>query len=86
MAYLFTTYGTIDPEVLRERKLKVRKIVYDIMDPIVTTYNEIKELGHLGYAAQNPQSMSQLVNYGLTIIKNIKKMKHAFTPRLRYQW
>ena len=42
LVYLFTTYGMIYPEVLRERKLKVREMAYNLMDPLVTTYNEIK--------------------------------------------
>ena len=40
------------------------------MDLLVLFYGEIKELGNLGHAAQNPYSMPQLVNYGLIIIKN----------------
>ena len=35
LAYLFTTYGSIDPEVLREQKFKVCQISYDLMEPLV---------------------------------------------------
>ena len=70
LAYMFTIYVTIEPEVLRERELKVCEIVYDIMNPLVTIYNKIEELGHLSHAERNPYSMLQLVNYGLTIIKH----------------
>ena len=49
--YMFTTYGTIETEVLREREIKVCEMVYDIMDPLVTIYDEIKELGYLGHTA-----------------------------------
>ena len=69
-SYLFTTYGTIEPEVLREHELKVHEMVYEFMDPIISLYNEIEELGHLGHALKNAFSISQIVNYGLTIIKN----------------
>ena len=33
LAYLFTTSVTIDPEVLRERELKVREMAYNLMNP-----------------------------------------------------
>jgi len=58
LVYLLTTYGTIEPEVLRERKLKVHKMAYGLMDPLVTIYNEIKELKHLGVAEVDPYSQS----------------------------
>ena len=37
--YFFTTYGMIEPEVLREHKLKVREMDYELMDPLVTIYD-----------------------------------------------
>ena len=42
-----------------------------IMDPLVTIYDKIEELGHLSHTGQNLYSMPQLVKYGSTIIKNI---------------
>ena len=74
LAYLFTRYGTIGQKVLRESKLKVRETAYDIMDPLVIIYNEVEELGHLGHVAQNPYSMSQLVNCRLMIIKDTNEL------------
>jgi len=70
LAYLITTYGMIEPEVLREFKLKVCEMTYGIMNPLTTIYDEIKELEHLSVAAVNLYSQSQIVNYGLTIMKN----------------
>ena len=70
LAYLFTTYGTIEPEVLREREPKVLEMTYTLMDLLVTIYNEIEELEHLGVAAINPYSQSHIVSYELVIIKN----------------
>ena len=56
MDYLFTTYGTIGPEVLRERKLKVSEMAYDLLDPLVAFYDEIEELGNLSVTMVNPYS------------------------------
>ena len=39
LAYLFTTYCTIYLELLREFKLKVCEMVYNIMNPLVTSDN-----------------------------------------------
>ena len=35
IAYIFTTYGMIEPELLREQKLKVCEMAYDLMDPFI---------------------------------------------------
>jgi len=45
-------------------------MAYDLMYPLVTIYDEIEKLEHLSHATVNSYSMSQLVNFGLTIIKN----------------
>ena len=39
LAYLFTIYVTIETEMLRERKLKVREMAYVLMDPLVAIYD-----------------------------------------------
>ena len=80
---MFTTYGTIELEVLGERKLEVCKIAYDLIDPLVTIYDEIEELEYLGIAAANPYSQSQIVSYGLTIIKILMILKRECARGLR---
>ena len=70
LGYLFTIYGTIEPEVLMECELKVREMAYDLMHPLISIYDEIEELEYLGVNVFNPYPMSQLVSYGITIIKN----------------
>ena len=65
----------IEPEVLRERELEAREMAYDLMGLLFTIYDRIEELEHLGHATVNPYSISQLVNYGLTIIKNTNNFK-----------
>ena len=75
LAYLYTTYGTIETEVLREHKVEVREMVYNLMELLVTIYDEIEELEHLGVAAVDPYSISQIMSHGLTIIKNTNNFK-----------
>ena len=91
LAYILTTYGTIDPEALMERKLKVCEKSYDLMEPLVTIYNEIEELEHFGVAVINPYSQSQIVNYGLTIIKNTNNFETGIRtwitrPLTKHMW
>jgi len=40
------------------------------MNPLVAIYNEIEELEHIGHTVVKPYLMSQLMSYGLKIIKN----------------
>ena len=68
-AHLFTKYGTIEDEVLTEEEEKLRDTEYNILDPLVTVFDQIEELQHLGNAAQNPYSEAQLIKLALRIIK-----------------
>ena len=69
-AHLFTKYGTIEDEVLTEEEDKLRNTEYNILDPLVTVFDQIEELQHLGNAAQNPYSEAQLIKLALRIIKH----------------
>jgi len=71
--------------VLTECKLKARETAYYLMDHFFTIYVEIEELEHLYHDAFNPYLMSQLVNYGLNIIKstnNFETSIHTWIVRL----
>jgi len=60
----------IEPELLRTCELKVHEMAYDLMDLLVTVYDEIEEFEHLIHATIHLYSISQLMNYGLIFIKN----------------
>jgi len=60
------------------------------MDTLVPIYNEI-ELEHLSVAAVNPYSQSQIVSYGLTIIKNTNNFETGIRtwitrPPIEHTW
>ena len=89
--YLFTTYRTIELEILRERKLKVCEMAYDLVDLLVTIYDETKELENLGDTVVNLYLQSQTVNYGLTMIKNMNNFETGIRtwitrPAIEYMW
>ena len=91
LAYLVTTYRAVETEVLRDWEFKVREMAYELMEPLVTIYDEIEELEHLGVAAVNPYSQSQIVNYGLTIIKNTNNFETGIytwiaRPLTKHTW
>jgi len=81
----------IEPDVLREHELKVRDMAYNLMDPLVTIYDKIEELKHLGVTVVNPYSQSQIVSYRLTIIKNTNNFETGICtwiirPAIDHTW
>ena len=61
------------------------------MDPLVTIYDEIEELEHIGVAAVNLYSQSQIVNYRLIIIKNTNDFETGICtwitrPPINHTW
>ena len=49
---LFRQYGCVTPEELAEEEEKLRSQIFDITEPIVTLFNEIKDLQELAQASQ----------------------------------
>ena len=43
---------------------------YNLLDPFVTMYSDIKDLEQLGIAANNPYFAVQLITFSLQIINN----------------
>ena len=70
--YFFRRYGIVEDDYLADRELKVRDMQYNLLDPLVTMYNEVEDLEQLGIAADNPYSVTQLIKFALQIIKNTR--------------
>ena len=81
LTHLFDRYGRVDAETLADIDAKVRNLIYDISEPLVTLFNEIEELARLATAASNPYSDMQQVQIGLRVIKNT----HDFEAGIR-EW
>ena len=76
LEHLFTTYGAIEEEDLREKETSLRAKVFDICEPLDELFNKVVELQELATASRNPYSPKQhhnleKNNYGLfTIVYN----------------
>lgn len=69
LAYLFLQYGAVEVEILSERELNVCKMQYNILDPLVTMYNDMKDPKLWGFATNNLYSPAQRITFALHIIK-----------------
>ena len=74
---LFTRYGQVSDTYLREVEDKLRSRVFDITEPLVVLYNDIKDLHSLSIAAQNEFTETQLVNLGIQLIKNFNDFERG---------
>ena len=72
LLHLMSRCGVVKDDTLGEREQKVRKMQYDLLDPLVVLFSEIEDLKQLGIAASNPYTTSQLIVFALQIIKNAR--------------
>ena len=70
LLYLFTNYGYITLEELKEQEEALCAKVFDIRQPFIIMFNEIEELEKIAIAASNPYIGMQMVNVGIKLIKN----------------
>ena len=66
-------------------------MAYNLMEPLITIYDEIEELEHLGVTVVNPYLQSQVMNYRLTIIKNTNDFETGIRtwitrPPIEHTW
>ena len=74
--FLFYRYGIIEDEGLREKEEEFRGLNYELINPILTIFNSIKDLRDLGIAVNNQYLEQQLVKYRVKIVKNTDKFEH----------
>ena len=55
-----------------EKELKVREIIYNLLDCLVMMYTEIEDLEQLGVTANNLYLVAQLITFALNILKNTR--------------
>ena len=68
--HLKTNFAAIEPEEITARTKKVLDISYNLMDPLITIFDEIEDLEVFANAAGNPFTKEQIVNIGLQLLKN----------------
>ena len=60
----------IEPEERTARTKKVTDICYNLMEPLITIFDEIDDLKAFANASGNPFTQGQIVNIGLQLLKN----------------
>ena len=69
LTFLFTRYGFVDSRRLKQEEDKVRNFSWNISDPPVVIFNLIEDLEIIVEAARNEKSDTQLVNYGIDLVR-----------------
>lgn len=79
LEHLFTTYGAVEPEELKEQEDILRQKVFNIGDPLIILFNEVEELQELATASGNPFSPVQQLTIGIQLIKNFNDFETGLT-------
>ena len=77
LEYLFTNYGKVSSEEVKEKEAEVLNISFNPADPMVTIYRPIEQLQKLAISAKIPYSSAQLLELGLTSIKKTRDFEKA---------
>ena len=80
LEFLFDKCGVVEDEDLREKEEEIKEIKYELVDPIINIFNEIKYLRNLGVAEENEYSEQQLVKFELQNKETTAEFEHD--PRL----
>ena len=91
LQWLFTNYGDIDHDSIKEEEKRVSEIVYDLQKPITDIFDPIQELEQLAIAGNRPYTQPQLVDIGVAIISNTHDFETALInwhslPHLQQNW
>ena len=77
LTFLITRYGNVDSRRLAQEEEKVRNFSWNIIDPPVVIFTLIEDLETIAEAARNAKSDTQLLNYGLDIVRNTSEFETA---------
>ena len=91
LTWLFTNYGDIDHDTIKEEEKRVSEITYDLQSPITDIFEPIQELEQLAIAGNRPYTQAQLVDMGVAIISNTHDFETALInwhslPPLNQTW
>ena len=77
LQYLFTNYGKVTSEQVKERENEVLTIAFNPADPMITISRPIEQLQKKATDAGIPYSEAQLLEFGLTLIKSTRDFEKA---------
>ena len=77
LTYLFDVYGQIPSEEVKQKEAEIWAMVYNPADPLILLFNPVEKLEKLGIAAKIEYTEKQLLDIGLTIIRNTRDFERA---------
>ena len=77
LTWLFSNYGDIDHDIIKEEEQRVSEIVYNLQSPITDIFDPIQELEQLAIVGSRPYTQPQLVDIGVAIISNTHDFETA---------
>ena len=75
--YLFTTYGKVTAEEVKNKEAEVLSITFNPADPLVTIYRPIDQLQKKATEAGIPYTPEQILEFGLALIRNTRDFEKA---------
>ena len=77
LAYLFDLYGKVPSEEVKQKETEIRSMSFHPADPLILLYNPIEKLRRMAEAAEIPYTTHQLLDIGLTVIRNTRDFERA---------
>ena len=77
LEYLFSNYGRVPTRQVKEKEQDVLNTPFVPSDPMITIFRPIEQLRTLAEIAKIPYTESQIIDFGLQLIKNTKDFETA---------
>ena len=77
LTYLFATYGVVPTEEVKEQENEIYSMTFHPADPLIMLYGPIEKLQKLAGAAWISYTLEQILNIGITVIKNTRDIERA---------
>ena len=78
LEYLFTNYGKVASEKIKQLEGEVLALSFNPVEPMITIYRPIKKLQKKATEAVIPYSEAQNLEFGLTLIRSTRDSERAF--------
>ena len=77
LEYLFSNYGKVPTRQVKEKETEVLSTPFVPSDSLVTIFRPIEQLRKLAEIAKIPYTETQIVDFGLQLIKNTRDFESA---------
>ena len=77
LKYLFETYGKVPSEEVKQKENEIRAMTFHPADLMILLYNPIEKLQAMAESASIAYTTNQLLDMGLTVIRNTRDFEKA---------